>query len=313
MNTIVTVTLNTSIDRLIEVGNFHVGGHLKGRLLRRVPAGKGVNVSRALSSLGVASIATGFVGCEELDQYDRSFDGQRVQPQFLAVRGITRENITLIDPQAHNETHIRDTGIVPSETDLERLRRKIDLLAKPGAHVIFSGSLPPGVENDYAVELVDITIRAGARVIIDAPGDFLRAVRTRDIDLLKPNVQELGEMHETDSLSDDRIVTLGRALSESIRVVMVTCGSAGGYLFVNDSAFLGQVDVAPELIRSTVGCGDAMLAAFVTAQIRGDNPVDSYRFALAVASAAATHEIPGTFESNIAEQMLALTSVEPVS
>ena len=72
IDTIVTVTLNPTIDRIIEVPGLHVGGHLPGRLRSRLPAGKAVNASRALSTLGVASTAAGWVGQETADLFEQA-------------------------------------------------------------------------------------------------------------------------------------------------------------------------------------------------------------------------------------------------
>lgn len=266
VSTVVTVTLNTAIDRLIEVDGFHVGGHLKGRLITRVPAGKGVNVSRTLGALGVPNIATGFVGHEELDDYDRSFAGGKVQPQFLAVEGTTRENITVIDPQTRVETHIRDTGLTPTATDLDRMRNKVNLLAKPESVMVFAGSMPPGVDLEFAVELVDLAILNGAHVAVDGPGELLHALRNHKLWLLKPNMVEFATMHRLENLGEDELIPLGREVSKHVRTLIITCGSPGGYLFVDGAAFMGQVDIDPTAVKSTVGCGDAMMGAFIAAQ-----------------------------------------------
>ena len=191
MESVITVTMNTAIDRVLEVKGLSVGGHLSGRLIARVPAGKGVNVSRTLAALGVPSVATGFVGRGQLEEYERSLAGIEVQPQFLAVEAITRENITLIDTDAGIETHIRETGEPPTPGDLDRLRNKLNLLAKPGGLVALSGSLPSGVAVDYAVDLVDMVLSKGSRVAVDGSGELLHALRDRKLWLIKPNVQEL--------------------------------------------------------------------------------------------------------------------------
>ena len=47
---IITVTLNPTIDRVIEVDNLAIGEHLVGRTVLRTPGGKGVNVSRVLAA-----------------------------------------------------------------------------------------------------------------------------------------------------------------------------------------------------------------------------------------------------------------------
>ena len=62
---ILTVTLNPALDREIFIDDFQVNRLYRLRDLTRTqmtPGGKGINVSIALSKLGVPSIATGFVG-----------------------------------------------------------------------------------------------------------------------------------------------------------------------------------------------------------------------------------------------------------
>jgi 1-phosphofructokinase family hexose kinase len=319
MASIITVTLNPAIDRVIEVAGFAVGAHQRGRLLDRVPAGKGVNVSRVLASLGVESIATGFVGAEELGFFEHFLAGgpergagPAVRPQLLAVHGHTRENITIIDPKSGIETHIRDLGFKVSPADVDRLRKKLNLLAKPGAVVALCGSLPPGMAIDAAVGLVDLAMAKGASVAVDGSGALLRALADRSLWLLKPNIQELAEAvgRAGDSLSDDDVVTHGRALGENAEVVIVSRGSAGGYLFAEGSVWLGQVSIDAELIRSTVGCGDALLAGFIAARLRGHDPRESYRHALAVATAAALEPAPGCVDPAEVANLLPAASVE---
>ncbi len=347
---IITVTLNAAIDRVMEVENFHVGGHLRGRLLARVPAGKGVNVSRTLAHAGIPSVATGFVGRDQLDDFDRSFADLAVQSQFLGLDGDTRENVTLIDPAGGVETHIRDVGPTPTPKDLERLRNKLNLLAKPDGLIVFSGSVPSGVDAGAVVDLVDLALSKGAKVAVDGPGALLHALDDRKLWLVKPNVDELAAMlsgtvtdqagtateasvpdgdastapscacasaagagvDHADALSDDRIVAIGRELSRRIHVVIVTCGSAGGYLFIDGSALMGQVAMESKNVVSTVGCGDAMLAAFVAAQSKGKDVKASYEYALAVASAAALHNTPGVFDPAVAKKLLAKASVTAI-
>lgn len=313
MDRIVTITMNPAIDRILEVPGFQIGGHQKGRLLERVPAGKGLNVSQTLAVLDVPSIATGFVGETEREMYEKCFQGTCVKPQFLTVAGTTRENITIIDPETNVETHVRAGGITTTPAALDRLRNKISLLAKEGNVMIFAGSLPPGVEIDYAVGLIDLMLAKKARVVIDGPGELLRAVRDRKLWLIKPNLDELAVMHEREKLTDSEAVDLGRTLSQSTRTVMVTCGSAGAYLFIEGAAFLGQVDIAASAVRSAVGCGDAMLGGFIAAQHRGDNVKKSFVYALAIASATATNDVPGHFDPACADDLLSKTNVEAVT
>ena len=306
----ITVTLNAAIDRVMQIEGFRVGGHQRGCQVARVLAGKGVNVSRALAQLGVGNIATGFVGRGQLQAYEQSLEGTGVRPQFLAVDGDTRENVTIIDPLAGVETHIRDEGAAVSAADVGRLSKKLNLLARPGSLVMLCGSLPPGLPPESAVGFLDLAVAGGARVVVDGPGALLEAAVDRRPWLIKPNVEELGAMIGRAAMSDNEIREAGKSLSQRCHVVMVTCGAAGGYLFIDGSAMMGQVSFDPSRVVSTVGCGDVLLGAFVACHLSGKDARSSYRYALAAATAAAVEQQPGRFSPALVEELLPDTSVE---
>ena len=131
--------------------------------------------------------------------------------------------------------------------------------------------------------------------------------------LIKPNVAELSEIVGRKLAGDDEIIEAGRRLSQHVRTVLVSCGEAGGYAFVDGSAMMGQVTVDPQRVTNTVGCGDALLAGFVAGQLRGKDIRQSYRLALAVATAAAVSLNPGQFNPCDVDAFLAVTTVEPIT
>ena len=311
-STIVTVAMNPAVDRVIEVPNLSLGDHQIGRLVSRTPAGKGVNVARALSALGMSSLVTGFVGDDCFDEYETFLREASVQGQLLRVAGRTRENITLLDPVRGVDTHIRDAGFEITSEDLVRLRNKLNLLAGDGVMVIYSGSLPPGVSPEAFREMVETTLRAGALVVVDTSGPALTAVADLPLQLVKPNVDELALLVDHPISGDDEIIAAGRALSRTIQTVIVSCGSAGGYVFVAESAMLGQVDLGSRPVVNTVGCGDCLLAGFVVERAKGAPVRDAYRRALAVATAAAVNLNPGEFDPAVVDELTARTAVEPV-
>lgn len=319
-DTIITVTLNPAIDRIMEIAGFHVGGHQRGQTIARVPAGKGVNVARALSELGVASIATGFVGRLQLEEYEASFRDSLVQPQFLAVDGRTRENVTVIDPTTATETHLRDAGLSSTPADLGRIRNKINLLAKPDRLFVFSGSLPTGMDASHVVELTDIVLSKGAKVAVDGPGDLLAALRDRALWLIKPNREELASMdggpierrNERERIGEDDIRRIAWPLTVNFGAVIVSCAAAGGYLFSRQSSLRGRVEFDPARVRSSVGCGDCLLAAFIASQNRGDEIESGYRYALSVATAAAYEIVPGRFDPAVIDDLQSKVVVDRV-
>lgn len=289
---VITINLNTAIDRVLEVPKLTAGAHAKGKQISRYPAGKAINVSRALSRLKCDSVATGFVGQGEagmFEQFLRDTKPGRIICQLLSVRGQTRENITLIDPVLHTDTHIRDEGFEVTDADFHRMMSKLGLLARPNAIMVFSGSLPRGMDIPKLNMLLMMAMSGGAKVVLDVAGDMLAQLIGLDpaagpdaappppddnpLWLIKPNQQELAHMLGLEEVTDDQqIVEAGLKLARNVRHVVVTLGSQGAWLIEGDEAWRGRIEVDQKEVINTVGCGDSMIAGLLEGYLCGSNP-----------------------------------------
>jgi 1-phosphofructokinase family hexose kinase len=293
---IVTVTLNPTIDRIIEVPGFNIGGHQQGRLRVRKPAGKAINVSRALSELGVRNSAIGWVGMNAFDLFHEAMQTAGVKACFLPITGATRENITIIDPQSHAETHIRDAGPTVDTADVRRLTDLLQTVASEQALIIFTGSLPPGLPMDAFDKLLASCTERGALVAIDTAGDPLRVAVERKPWLLKPNDHELAEFMGCDRTDEAFILQAGRQLNERIAVVLVTAGRRGAYCFAEGKVLHAQTSLPSDAVQSTVGCGDAMMAGFLSGLIDSKGDIETaLREGVVISAAAAMTDEPARF------------------
>ena len=297
---IVTVTLNPAIDRVMEIEQFRVGQHQRGRRLGWYPAGKGINVSRVLAVLGTRSIATGFVGRDELalfEEFLEDIGGGRVVMQLLGVRGRTRENTTIMDPVLDTETHIRDEGIEVQPEDVRRVSSKVAMLARDGVMMVFAGSLSPGVSLGDFRSMLHRCHDGGARAVVDAGGKALSAVLNEDIWLLKINSSELGEVTGMPTHSQSEVVAAARSLtrdcSGNIKHVIITRAEAGAVLLSPDACLVARVFVHPGRIANTVGSGDSLLAGVLHEWSRGAGWSDAMRRGVATATANAVSRTPG--------------------
>lgn len=294
---VVTVTLNPTIDRIIEVPDFRVGGHLKGRMRSRLPAGKAINVSRAMSALGSPSTAAGWVGGQSLALFEDALRTAGVAVRLTPITGATRENITIIDPVGHSETHMRDVGPTVTEDDIKRLTTELTALAKPDCLLVFTGSCAPGLDANRFAQILRTCMDAGAHVVVDSSGDHLREAAQLPLWLIKPNLLELGELVGFQISHETEVMEAGRRLNAHIAVVLVSMGERGAMCFAEGRVLKGRASVPPDRVRSTVGCGDAMLAGFLAATTRSDWQVENaFRQALAVSAASAMTDQPALFD-----------------
>lgn len=316
---IVTVTLNPSVDRVLEAPRFAIGENVRGTVVARCPAGKGVIVSRVLATLGSRSIATGLIGTEELGYFEHFLERQgegRIITQFLVVRGSTRENITIVDPVDDTETHVREWGFEVQPEDVDRMSSKLGLLARRGALMVFSGSIPPGVSPERYVQMARSCRARGARVIIDSSGVALKAFRGEKLWMLKINAMELAEFSGCNPCDDAELVKAAQMLTMEaggpVEHVVVTFGAEGALLLSPESKLRGRVMVHPGRIASTVGCGDALLAGLLHGGRRTGDWATAFREGLAAATANALGREAGRIRLEDVEEFRAGCFIDEV-
>ena len=329
---IITVTLNTAVDRVLQVSDFSVGSHVKAHQVMRYPAGKGINVSRTLVRLGWMNVATGFVGEQHANEYERylaNFSRGSIKNQLLTVKGSTRENITILDKAAHTDTHIRTEGYVINEHSFGRIMSKVGLLARPNSVVVLSGSLPGGMELVDFYTLANVAMSAGSRVVLDIDGQMLRSILGLDVSIIedteshdicpqklcwmvKPNREELAQMLGLTHLeSEDDIVDAVRMLSRKVAWGVVTLGEDGAIMVSPDGKiWRGRVDVPKDRIVNTVGCGDTMVAGMIDGQMRELSPEKILKHSLALATANAAQAGVAEYELSSVSELEAKTTVE---
>ncbi|HUT36515.1 MAG TPA: 1-phosphofructokinase family hexose kinase [Planctomycetota bacterium] len=309
---LVTVTPNTSVDRTLEVPHLVVGGHLKGRIVRLQPGGKGVNVSRCLAALGVPSVVAGLVGAAELALFRDSFAGTCATVELVPAAQPTRTCTTLLDPELGTDTHIRETGSAVTPGEVEALRARLEALATPGALVVFCGSLPPGMSDDDLASLLATCQARGAQVAADLNGSQLAAALAAGPLVVKPNVEELGEClgRDLSGAGEEVLVAAARSLLDRAGTVLVTRGRDGALAVRQGEAVAASVEVGAA--RSTVGCGDAFLAGYLAGLWRGMGFDESVRLAAACGAAQALAEAPGQLSAGHVEALAPSVAIRAI-
>lgn len=261
---IVTVTLNPSLDRTVEVDAIVRGAVNRARATHLHPGGKGVNVTRALLANGVPSRAVLPVAGPDGEQVVTLLAAERVDVDVVPVRGRTRSNVTVAEADG-TVTKINEPGAALTPAELEEVLDHALRAAGPGSWVVLCGSLPPGVPDDHYATMTRRLARAGLRVAVDTSGPALAHAVAAAPDLVKPNVDELAEVVARPLASRADVVAAARELrAAGAGRVLVSLGPDGAVLVDDDGVHVGGCVTAEP--RSTVGAGDAMLAGFLAAE-----------------------------------------------
>src|ERR687897_525500 len=273
---IITVTLNTAIDKTLSVPNFRLGRRHRTVEQTTMPGGKGVNVARVLKALGQPVIATGFTGGATGTRIVDQLTQLSVLSDFVRIREESRTNTAVIDPTNGEQTEINERGPKVSAQEVELFVDKLLYLAKGASMCVFAGSLPRDVDSDIYAGLIRELSRLGVTSIVDTDGDPLRRAVRAEPDVISPNVLEAEELvgHEFND-DEDHCIAVREMVELGARESIMTAPD-GCYAYMLPSEpggtpCLYRVRVRPGAIepRATVGSGDAFLAGFVAARYNG--------------------------------------------
>lgn len=288
---IITVTMNPAVDKTAAIQSLelHALNRLTG-VLRDV-GGKGINVSRTVAALGGQSVAMGFLAGETGRSIQRTLEElEGVAPDFLFVPGETRTNLKLVEPGGAL-TELNEQGPAVTEQDLADLTARLESRLSPGDLLVLSGSAGPGVPADFYRTLTQLAHGRGARVFVDADGPLFSQALAAGPDIIKPNSFELCQLFGLDSADEAQLIELARRLNgQGVWLVCVSMG-ADGAIFVQQGQVYRAQGLKMEAL-SSVGCGDAMVAAVVYGLEEHLPLEDCLRLALATSAAACT--TPGT-------------------
>lgn len=280
---IVTLTLNPAIDVHCIAKTFVNLKENFADISSRQSGGKGVNVSRALTSNGIKNTALIIVGEDNGDSFVKELAGQLDETAIIAVPGRIRENITIHAPEG--ETRLSFSGFAVNADVLTKVDKILENILDEGSFLTLTGSLANGISVCDIKPMLAKYREKGVRIVIDSRSFKLCELVEIKPWLIKPNEQEISEYFGREFCELDEILPEAKKLHESgIENVMVTMGEKGALLVSDEGAF---VATAPKVkVISTIGAGDSSIAGFMT----GTDSVDRLKKAISFGSAACMTE-----------------------
>ncbi|MCW2529713.1 MAG: phosphofructokinase [Pseudonocardiales bacterium] len=285
---IVTVTPNPSVDRAMSVDTFTLGGVNRVNSVRVDPGGKGVNVSRALVANGTRSVAVLPLGGPDGQLLAQLLTEAGVEYEAVPVRDSTRTNLSVLDPSGRT-TKINEPGpTLTAQNRDELVRITHDLISRDGASaLVISGSLPPGLDESFFLDLINAAHELGVMVAVDTSGPTLLVAADAGADLLKPNDEELAEIVGRPLTTIGEVIAAAQEVRPPHAQIVVSLGARGALLVDGHGAVMAHA-VCPAPL-STVGAGDSLLAGFLHAGTR-----DAAALATGVSWGTAAVGLPGS-------------------
>src|SRR5918912_1657946 len=211
---IVTVTLNAAIDRTLTVPNFQRGQRHRASAGVTLAGGKGINVARALKTLGVPVVATGLVGGSTGSRIVEELTHEAILNDFVHIDGESRTSTAVVDPTGGTYTEINEWGPAVTQDELATLIEKLHYLSRGAEFVVFAGSLPRDVRDDFYGEAIRDLNRRQIRCVLDAEGPPLRLGAEAEPYLVSPNQREAEGLVGQEFGDDDDFLMALDAIAE---------------------------------------------------------------------------------------------------
>src|SRR5688500_6362682 len=293
---ILTVTLNTAVDKTPAVPNFRLARRHRTVAHTTMPAGKAATVARVFKALGQPVIATGLAGGPTGTRIVEQLTEMSVLSDFVRIREDSRTNTAVIDPTTGEQTEINEREPHVTEQEVELFVDKLLYLAKGASLCVFAGSLPRNVAVDVYARLIPELRRLGVDTVVDTDGDpLMRAVRAEP-DVISPNVLEAEELvgHEFNDEEDHAIAVREMAELGACEAIMTAPDGCFAHMAPKDpglppSLYRLRVRQGAVEPRATVGSGDAFLAGFVAARYNGRPTEECLVYGVACGAESARH------------------------
>lgn len=262
MQTIVTLTMNPALDVSCRTESIAPEKKLACRDVTYEPGGGGVNVSRAIRKLGGGSLAMYPAGGTAGERLKGLLDEEGVEQEPMRIEGWTRQNLIVKEQSSEQQYRFGMPGAELTESEWQDCLDRV-ASARDIDYLVASGSLPPGVPDDFLARLACTARRRGIRFVVDTRGEPLRLAAKEGVFLLKPNLRELGQLADTEIESEEQQVSIAEDLLQSggCEVLVLSLGPAGALLVAD--GIRERVRSPSVSIRSKVGAGDSMLAGLV--------------------------------------------------
>ncbi len=302
---IVTVTLNAAVDRTLTVPNFQLAQRHRASEALTLAGGKGLNVARALKTLGVPVVATGLAGGRTGTRIVEELQSEAILNDFVRISGESRTSTAVVDLAGNTYTEINEWGPAVSQGELDILLEKLDYLDQGAEIVVFAGSLPRDVDPNFYAEAIRGLNRRGIQTALDSEGEPLLLGVEAGPTFVSPNQREAeGLVGQELNDDEDFQLALDRIREMGARNVLIT-QETGCLALLRDDAGLRRFRVRAPLVEpvSSVGSGDVLLAAFLAARHGGRDGEEALRLAVAAGAASVEKLGAGLFDPRQAARL----------
>ena len=292
MSKIVTLTVNPAIDKSTRTSSIIPEKKLRCQNPQCEPGGGGINVSRAIQKIGGQSQALLLTGGHSGQFIEDLLKHEQLDYRTIPIAGDTRENFIVVDSSSGSQYRFGMEGPSVTPEEAAFCLKVLEETLTDSDYLVASGSLSPGMADDFYAQVARLAQKAGCRLVLDTSGKALELAANDGVYLLKPNLNELSRLFGVEELQMNEVADAARKLiGKGYCEVMVVSMGPGGAMLVSASE---KYHVTAPVVKkqSTVGAGDSMVAGLVWSLSQEKDLKTALQYGVACGTAATMN--PGT-------------------
>jgi 6-phosphofructokinase 2 len=308
---IYTITLNPALDRTLWINE--IREDVSNRIIREesYAGGKGIDVSKVLTALGVSNRALGFIAGFAGRQLEAQLIRDGTSCGFIPVSGETRINVVIHEMSTGRQIILNSSGPEVKPFELLEITDVVRRLEEP-EFISIGGSLPPGAHPEIYRKIIETAKLRGARVVLDVDREALKIGIQGKPDIIKPNIHELSTLVGRKLEKRNEILDAARELNrKGVGIVLVSMGPRG-ILLVSDGKAYQAVPPAVEVVN-TIGAGDSSVAGFICGLASGEDLKESLIRATAAGTATTLRQGTALATKEDVEMIVPAVELEVIS
>ncbi|MDE2594348.1 MAG: 1-phosphofructokinase family hexose kinase [Burkholderiales bacterium] len=283
---VVTITMNPALDVSTAVDQVIPTHKLRCEAAFTHPGGGGINVARVIHRLGTPCLALFPSGGATGQSINTLLGAEGVPFHTVTIAQESRESFSVRERQTGQDYRFVLPGPRLNDSEWQACLKAIQTLQPVPRYLIASGSLAPGVPEDFYAQLAQHCHSQGCHLILDSSGAALRQGLMAGVHLFKPSLRELQELTSVDLSTREQRIQASRTLIQKgwTQCVALSLGDEGAMLITDNQAWYAAA--LPVTIASTIGAGDSFLAGLIWSLNQNHPPQRAFAHGMAAATAA---------------------------
>jgi len=292
MKSIITVTMNPTVDQSSTTPIVTNEKKLRCSNIRYDPGGGGINVSRAINKLGGKSKAFYPAGGQIGNLLEELLKREKIDQVRFTVKESTRLNIHIIEETSNKQYRFNMPGTPLQEYEWQQILTSLKEFTPSPDYIVASGSLPLHVPTDFYRKIAALSKEIGCKFILDTTNEPLKHALSEGVYLIKPNLYEFQQLIGDSFQNEKKIIHESQQIIQSnqCKYIIISLGIAGTFLITKDNYKYIASPLVP--IKSRVGAGDCMVGGITLMLAKEKSIEEAVRYGISAGAAAVM--TPGT-------------------